>query len=448
MGPTSHNFGPNRRVARRRRGWIAMHSACAAALLTGCSLVEQTSTLVAGLGDGLRPGMSSEHAGREAFEVGPHGDRRPVAIEARSLEDYERRIVSAYAPAGDAAGSHQVTWNLAALPPPNISGSGLESRIAPAAGTPAKTASRAGPRHPEAALGPRRPTTEQASPSPLPDERPPGKSVAIVFDPRESALSERDKARLSMLAWPHLDDQAATVRIRAFLPPPSPGIGPAPVVEMDRGRNVRDYLAHLGVAAARTSLSLVEAADPSAGPHRVEVEILGRAADAPQTATTGDLRAEGDRERASTLKAFHERLKTFTRERPEPARLREAPAESPSGSPAEDLPAPMPKVERGPDLPESRSIAVQLASLPDRAAAEAERARLARHLAGLLDGLDLGLQEVELPGRGRYHRIRTAPLGSESAADQLCRQLKAEGQDCLVVTNSVSTQQQLAGRDG
>lgn len=54
-----------------------------------------------------------------------------------------------------------------------------------------------------------------------------------------------------------------------------------------------------------------------------------------------------------------------------------------------------------------------------------------RHLT-ILGSLDFEIVPVTLGGR-RLYRLRAGPLASRAEAARTCRQLKAVGQDCLVV---------------
>ncbi len=99
-----------------------------------------------------------------------------------------------------------------------------------------------------------------------------------------------------------------------------------------------------------------------------------------------------------------------------------------------DRPPPQPAAP--PSAPANdAAFAVQLVSLSSAEAAMTEGARLARAFSGLLAGLDLEVQEASVADRNRVYRVRFAPLGSKAAARELCQQLKAQAQDCLVLAN-------------
>jgi len=75
---------------------------------------------------------------------------------------------------------------------------------------------------------------------------------------------------------------------------------------------------------------------------------------------------------------------------------------------------------------------VQLGAWRSRAEADAGWARFQRQAQGLLDGLSPQVVEAELPGRGRYFRLRTStPAGRSTAA--FCAALSEQGLACFPV---------------
>ncbi len=113
----------------------------------------------------------------------------------------------------------------------------------------------------------------------------------------------------------------------------------------------------------------------------------------------------------------------------------EAPAPAPA-APAAPAPESAPAAAPAPpqQLTEAPpgSFVMQLASVRSVEAARAEWARMQQEHELLLGDMPLFIQQVELEGRGTYHRIQTGPFPSRSTAQDLCAQLKAAGQDCLV----------------
>lgn len=80
----------------------------------------------------------------------------------------------------------------------------------------------------------------------------------------------------------------------------------------------------------------------------------------------------------------------------------------------------------------SGAAGVQLAASKSREDAEKSWGRLAAKFPDLLSGKSHAIIAAEVAGKGTYYRVRATGLSASSAAD-LCRQLKARGQDCMVV---------------
>jgi tetratricopeptide (TPR) repeat protein len=76
---------------------------------------------------------------------------------------------------------------------------------------------------------------------------------------------------------------------------------------------------------------------------------------------------------------------------------------------------------------------VQLGAWRSRSEAEAAWTQAKDRARGVLDGLVDSIQIADLPGKGRFYRLRVAsgPVGAKN----LCEKLKAGGQDCMIVTN-------------
>ncbi|MDX1575554.1 MAG: SPOR domain-containing protein [Kiloniellales bacterium] len=84
--------------------------------------------------------------------------------------------------------------------------------------------------------------------------------------------------------------------------------------------------------------------------------------------------------------------------------------------------------------PASGDFAVQLVSLKNRGAAEAEWRRLQGVFPTLLGDKSLLLQSAEVAGVGTVYRLRAGPFATKAKAAQVCAQLKSRQQDCLVVS--------------
>jgi hypothetical protein len=75
---------------------------------------------------------------------------------------------------------------------------------------------------------------------------------------------------------------------------------------------------------------------------------------------------------------------------------------------------------------------VQIASLPDRDSAEAEKKRLLRKYPKLLADLEIDILYTDIGNKMFRHRLVIGPFKDRSAADARCTKLKAVGQDCIV----------------
>lgn len=79
-------------------------------------------------------------------------------------------------------------------------------------------------------------------------------------------------------------------------------------------------------------------------------------------------------------------------------------------------------------------IAVQLAAFRSEEAARGAWDRLQQSHAALLGDQALSLQRVEIEGKGTFWRVRTGPFPNRATAKDMCAQLEARDQACLVVT--------------
>ena len=131
---------------------------------------------------------------------------------------------------------------------------------------------------------------------------------------------------------------------------------------------------------------------------------------------------------------------------PAPAEPTPAPATT-AEKPAEPAPAPAPAAPKAaepvqtataPAAPPTPAVAptaggtarIQLAAVKSDALAQSEWAKLQKAHPSLLGGLTLNVQTVDRNGTKLY-RIQAGPLSKAQAKD-LCTQLKAQKQDCLV----------------
>jgi len=86
----------------------------------------------------------------------------------------------------------------------------------------------------------------------------------------------------------------------------------------------------------------------------------------------------------------------------------------------------------------SPAYVIQLASVPSVADAEREWARLQQAHPAQLGGRTVDVNAAEVGDRGTFYRVRTGPFADRNAARELCRELNAAGQECLVVRESAT----------
>jgi len=116
-----------------------------------------------------------------------------------------------------------------------------------------------------------------------------------------------------------------------------------------------------------------------------------------------------------------------------------APAEPTAGdedtgaeAPAADEPSE--SAQPAPPQPRPGDALVQLAAFRDKATAERVWGQLRTRFPNILGDQRLILQDVEIEGKGTFWRVRTGPFPNRATARDVCAQLKARDQACLVVT--------------
>ena len=84
-------------------------------------------------------------------------------------------------------------------------------------------------------------------------------------------------------------------------------------------------------------------------------------------------------------------------------------------------------------LPPESTFLVQVGAVRDKATAQREWRRLRTRNSDILGSLQLFIQEVNITGKGVFHRIQAGPLPDEALADLACGQLRGRGLGCFVV---------------
>ena len=100
-------------------------------------------------------------------------------------------------------------------------------------------------------------------------------------------------------------------------------------------------------------------------------------------------------------------------------------------TPSSKRAAPVPALKAPPI---NATYLVQLGSFRTDAAAQVGWQRLAKRHRAILEQLPHRVAQADLgAAKGIYHRLQVGAFNSRGSADALCRQLKAQGQDCLIV---------------
>ncbi|WP_373084505.1 SPOR domain-containing protein [Sneathiella sp.] len=77
---------------------------------------------------------------------------------------------------------------------------------------------------------------------------------------------------------------------------------------------------------------------------------------------------------------------------------------------------------------------VQLGSFSTADAAEKQWSMLQSKYKSLLSDMSYRVQDFDVKGKGTYHRLQAGAYDSRGSATSLCEKLKAQKQDCLVVS--------------
>ncbi|MEM7221561.1 MAG: SPOR domain-containing protein [Pseudomonadota bacterium] len=125
--------------------------------------------------------------------------------------------------------------------------------------------------------------------------------------------------------------------------------------------------------------------------------------------------------------------------KPEVAPLPDKPAAKPPVEP--DLAPPPPSAALQPPVPErkpnalagSGTFAIQLASVSSQSDAEAAWQRLRETYPALLDDVAPTIEPAEIENQGLRYRVRAGDFAKAEQAETLCRALRSQDQDCIVV---------------
>lgn len=82
--------------------------------------------------------------------------------------------------------------------------------------------------------------------------------------------------------------------------------------------------------------------------------------------------------------------------------------------------------------PSSGSIMIQLGSFPSDALAASSWSKIKSANVDLLGSYSPSIKSAEIPGKGTWYRLRVGGFADKSAASEVCQQLVANGQACIV----------------
>jgi tetratricopeptide (TPR) repeat protein len=236
-------------------------------------------------------------------------------------------------------------------------------------------------------------------------------SAALQIEPQyAAALNDRANAerRLGKLAEAKLDYAASLAAGNSEKKYPYFGLGEIAVIEGDTTTAANDFKAALAEDASYTvaaqRLASLEAVPPVAKLHEPEKPKLAEAAPPPK-AKPAD----------SSAKA-------------------KAAAEPPILRGIEDTPHNTQVASLGtPHIaPASGGATLQLGAFRGEADAQASWKTLQGKASAALDGLSPVIVAADIPGKGRYFRLRVGPLDKDRAAS-ICETLKAKGENCIPV---------------
>ncbi len=119
---------------------------------------------------------------------------------------------------------------------------------------------------------------------------------------------------------------------------------------------------------------------------------------------------------------------------PTPEKPGAKPELEPGAAPPPQAAAQAPVPDRKPaPASEAQSYAIQLASVSSQQDAEAAWQRLRAAYPALLDDMAPAIEPAEIENQGLLYRVRAGDFVKSDQAETLCRALRAQDQDCIVV---------------
>ncbi len=189
----------------------------------------------------------------------------------------------------------------------------------------------------------------------------------------------------------------------------------------DQDKLVYDNIAEGEEGTGKVEQLLPGPEEPVTPPQPATAAAIGTAQPAPLTATEEDTDA-----------ALAEA--TPPPAAPEPAPAAAAPAEPVAPAPVQEAAAPAAAAPAPTVQPATGgSWKIQLAAVKSDPAARQEWGRMQQAHSDLLGDMRLTVQRADLGDKGVYFRIQAGPLPDRTTAEDVCAELKAAKQPCLVV---------------
>lgn len=185
-------------------------------------------------------------------------------------------------------------------------------------------------------------------------------------------------------------------------------------------------------AAAQAKAAEAEAA-AEAATRVAQAKAAARAQAAAKAAAAARAEAAAEAKAAARAKAAEDAKQAADAQAAQAADAPPAPA-APVAPPAPaDPAAPAAADTQTAALTAGTGYLVQLAALRSMDAARTEWARLKQRYGALLGGMEPVLQPVDLGAKGTFVRVHVGPFADPAEAGEVCRALRSQAQDCVVV---------------
>lgn len=107
----------------------------------------------------------------------------------------------------------------------------------------------------------------------------------------------------------------------------------------------------------------------------------------------------------------------------------------PASTPVQPKPAPLAAPENASEVaaaPSAGNVMIQLGSFPSDALAASSWSKIKSSNQALLSSYSPKIKSAEIPGKGTWYRLRVGGFADKAAAQEVCDQLQAAGQACII----------------